>query len=642
MGPLLHSSTMLIRLALLFFALCLTACAPKVAPDPTPHIVIDQFGYLPELQKRAIIRNPEIGYDAEESFMPGTRYVVIDTATGDAVFEGVPTAWNAGAIHEQSGDRVWWFDFSAVKEQGTYLIRDIEHGVDSHPFDIADEVYTPVLKAAFKTFYYQRAGFEKRAPYALPGYADGASHLGPGQDTEARLFSAKDDTSMARDLRGGWYDAGDYNKYTNWMANYVRGLLHAYLENPRIWTDDFGIPESGNGVPDILDEVKWGLDWLERMQNDDGSMLSVMSLAEGSPPSAADGPSFYGPANTSASYSTAGAFAMAADVYLRVPEYSKDAARYKFRALRAWNWAEANPDVIFKNNDAEYNSEGLAAGQQDVGPERLKKKILMSAIYMFKITGEKKYTRQVETLYGELNPITPWAADGFEGDIAPTLLYFSRMGGVSHEFKSRIRRDYQNIMTGDNGVMRGVEQAEHAYAAPMNSYNWGSNSTAVRRGSVFTQAAQANMTGPSETDFKNAGAGYLHYLHGVNPQGLVYLSNMESYGAKKSVSEFYHAWFVNGSADYDSTKTSTYGPAPGFLVGGPNPWYERDECCKTTCGGYGAKMCKRPILSPPTGQPPMKSYAEFNDGWPLNSWSVTENSNGYQIDYIRLLSKYAR
>jgi len=169
---------MFARLIVFLLLFALTACAPKVAPDPIPHIVIDP-----------------------------------------------------GAIHEQSGDRVWWFDFSSVTEQGSYLIRDIERGVESHPFDIADDVYTPVLKAAFKTFYYQRAGFEKRAPYALPGYADGASHLGPEQDTEARLFSAKDDTSIARDLRGGWYDAGDYNKYTNWTANYVRGLLHAYLEN---------------------------------------------------------------------------------------------------------------------------------------------------------------------------------------------------------------------------------------------------------------------------------------------------------------------------------------------------------------------------------------------------------------------------
>jgi len=248
----------------------------------------------------------------------------------------------------------------------------------------------------------------------------------------------------------------------------------------------------------------------------------------------------------------------------------------------------------------------------------------------------------VEAIYSDINPITPWAADGFEGDIAPTLLYFSRMRGVSSRFKSRIRRDYQNTLAGDNGLINGIKQAEHAYATPMESYNWGSNSTASRRGSVFAQAVIANMKAVSKTEYRNAGASYLHYIHGVNPQGLVYLSNMERYGAEKSVSEFYHTWFVNGSEDYDSTISSTYGPAPGFLVGGPNPWYGRDDCCKTKCGGYGAKVCKRPVLSPPTGQPPMKSYAEFNDGWPLNSWSVTENSNSYQTAYIRLLSKYAK
>ena len=631
------------RFLSLVLCLCLAACGAKnVSETTTPHIVIDQFGYLPELDKRAIIRSPEIGYDAGQSFTPGSRYAVIDVASDQAVYEGAPTVWDEGRVHEQSGDKVWWFDFSAVTQEGSYLIRDVERGVDSHPFDIANDVYTPVLKAAFKTLYYQRAGFEKRAPYALPGYEDGASHLGPGQDPQARLYNAKEDASTERDLRGGWYDAGDYNKYTSWTANYVRGLLHAYLENPAAWTDDFGIPESGNGVPDILDEVKWGLDWLERMQNDNGSMLSVMSLGEGSPPSSADKPSFYGPANSSASYSSAGAFAMAADIFAKEPKYRKDATRYKSRALRAWNWAEANPNVIFRNNDAEQGSEGLAAGQQEVGPERLKKKILMSAVYMYKITGARKYVRQVEALYGELNPITPWAADGFEGDIAPTLLYFSRMQGVPQNFKSRIRQDYQNILTGDNALLDGVTEAEHAYDAPMGSYNWGSNSTASRRGSVFTQAAMAGMKGASKAEFKNAGAGYLHYLHGVNPQGLVYLTNMERYGAEKSASELYHAWFVNGSTDYDSTKTSTYGPAPGFLVGGPNPGYERDACCKTVCGGYGAKICKRPILSPPTGQPPMKSYAEFNDGWPINSWSVTENSNSYQIAYMRLLSKYVR
>ena len=86
-----------------------------------------------------------------------------------------------------------------------------------------------------------------------------------------------------RDVSGGWYDAGDYNKYTNWTAEYVVDLLRAYRERPEIWTDDYDIPESGNGVPDILDEVKWGLDWLVKMQDDDGSLLSIVGLDHAQP-----------------------------------------------------------------------------------------------------------------------------------------------------------------------------------------------------------------------------------------------------------------------------------------------------------------------------------------------------------------------
>ena len=444
-------------------------------------------------------------------------------------------------------------------------------------------------------------------------------------------------------MRGGWYDAGDYNKYTSWTANYIRTLLHSYIENPDVWTDDFGIPESGNGVPDILDEVKWGLDWLERMQNADGSMLSVMSLADGSPPSSADGPSYYGPANTSATYSSAGAFAMAADVFANTPTYRTEAARYRKRAVEAWNWAEANPNVIFKNNDAEQGSEGLAAGQQEVSAERLQKKILISAVYMFKITGQRKYARQVERIYDEIDPITPWAAEGFEGDIAPTLLYFSRLKGVPSSFASRIRKDYQNILTGDNGLMAGIDASEQGYGAPMSGYYWGSNGAASRRGSVFTQAAFAKMGGAQPQDYRNAGSHYLHYLHGVNPLGLVYLSNMERYGAENTPSpKFIIIGLPMAAKIMTAPSPQPMAPRRDFLWAAPNPGYERDACCKTKCGGYGAKICKRPILSPPAGQPPMKSYAEFNDGWPINSWAVTENSNSYQTDYIRLLSKYAK
>ena len=116
---------------------------------------------------------------------------------------------------------------------------------------------------------------------------------------------------------------------------------------------------------------------------------------------------------------------------------------------------------------------------------------------------------------------------------------------------------------------------------------------------------------------------------------------MGGYGAENSVTQFYHEWFKDGSV-WDAVGSSRFGPAPGFLVGGPNDSYSRDICCNTSCPGTGAQMCRLPVKAPPSGQPASKSYADFNEGWPINSWEVTENSNSYQISYIRLLSKFAR
>ncbi len=612
------------------------------AQTSTP-ILVDQFGYLPELQKRAVIKDPQIGYDAALSFTPGTRYAVIDLSNEKIAFEGSPVLWNDGKIDPVSGDKVWWFDFSAVTKPGRYVIRDIERSVDSYPFEINANIYKPVLKAAFKTLYLQRAGFEKREPYTPQGYADRASHLGKGQDPQARLYSAKRDARTERDLRGGWYDAGDYNKYTSWTANYVTWLISAYIENPSVWTDDFEIPESGNGIPDILDEVKWGLDWLERMQNADGAMLSVMGLAEGSPPSKATGRSYYGPPNTSGTVTAAGAFAMAAKVFSSEPQLRRHSARYADRAKKAWQWAESNPDVKFYNNDEKQGSEGLAAGQQEVDFDRLQKKKLIAAVHMYALTEDAYFADNVSNLYESVKPMAPNTPDGFEGHLAYELLYFSRQNGVDTRFANKIKRDYAaNVLNAYNG-WPAISSRESAYNAHVDGYWWGSNSTKARRGSVYTQAVLAGVGNQPSSDYLNAAAGYIHYLHGVNPNAKTYLSNMSRYGAENSVNRFYHAWFKNGSKDYDDVRTSKYGPAPGFLVGGPNPSYERDPCCESgTCGGFGAALCKLPILAPPSNQPPAKSYADFNDGWPLNSWSVTENSNSYQIAYIRLLSKFAR
>src|SRR5262249_37077162 len=160
-----------------------------------------------------------------------------------------------------------------------------------------------------------------------------------------RLFSDQGNSATERDLWGGWYDAGDYNKYTNWTAAYVLRFLHAYAENPSVWGDDYDIPESGNGVPDVIDEAKFGLDFLSRLQNSDGSVLSIVGEAGASPPSAATGPSLYGSPSTSATLSAAAAFAYASKVLrtLGKPDLNTNADALLDRAKNAWAWADAHP-----------------------------------------------------------------------------------------------------------------------------------------------------------------------------------------------------------------------------------------------------------------------------------------------------------
>jgi hypothetical protein len=196
---------------------------------------VDDFGYRPDAPKVAVIRDPVTGFDAAESFEPGATYALVDALTGERVHTGSPVAWNNGAEDASSGDRVSWFDFSSVTEPSAYYVLDTERGVRSPVFFVASDVYREVLKHAVRTFFYPRAGQEKAAEFAGESWADGASHLRPGQDHEARLFSSPGDASTARDLSGGWYDAGDYNKYTNWASEYVVDLLRAYRERPGFW-----------------------------------------------------------------------------------------------------------------------------------------------------------------------------------------------------------------------------------------------------------------------------------------------------------------------------------------------------------------------------------------------------------------------
>jgi endoglucanase len=612
---------------------------------PIPLIVVDQFGYRTSATKVAVIRDPQVGYDADVDFTPSATYAVVDRATGATVKQGAPAAWNGGAVHEDSGDRAWWFDFSDVTTPGTYTVVDMATGRRSVEFEIRDDVYRSVLRHAMRTFYYQRAGQEKAAAHAGAEWADAPSHLGPGQDAEAHSWLDKTNAALARDLRGGWYDAGDFNKYTSFTTGYVITLLNAIEENPTAFDDDSGIPESGNGIPDLLDEVRWGLDWLIRMQNDDGSVLCIEGVASGSPPSSATGPSYYGPPTTAASLSAAGAFAYAGKVFAArtEPALQSFGSELQARALRAWSWAEANPQVLYYNNDdnRQPGSGGLGAGQQEMDDaNRLMAKVL-AAIYLFEQTGEASYRAFVEANQAALIPT--WGVSQWSVTAQDALLYYSKLPGATLEVSQSIQTRFIQDVTSKDDQLPAFTTGTDPYRAPMADYTWGSNQSKPAQGRLFLMIDRYGVDGALAPRARAAAEEYLHYVHGLNPLGLVYLTNMQRAGAEHSAATVNHTWFNQGTR-WDVVSPTTPGPAPGILVGGPNPSYSQDGCCADGSNCYGASefsLCSM-SLTPPLAQPAMKSYLQFNEGWPVNSWSVTENSNGYEAQYIRLLAAFAR
>ncbi len=603
-------------------------------PEISKFIVIDQFGYLPNSKKIAVIRDPQIGYDAQESFIPGAVYSVVNKETGDQAFTGTVESWQNGATDETSGDKAWMFDFTALKETGTYYILDVDSNLRSYEFEINGDVYDDVLIQAVRTFFYQRSGFAKQTPYANEEWVDGASHL---QDKKARDFLKKNDASTETDVSGGWYDAGDYNKYTNWTANYVVEFMKAFLENPGVWGDDYNIPESGNNIPDILDEAKWGIDHLFRLQQPDGSMLSVVGASHASPPSAAKGPSYYGTANTSGTLNSAAAFAISSKVYRSVG-LKTYADSLKQSAIQAWDWASENPNVLYYNNSG--STSGLAAGQQETNDYGRFVAKMEAAVFLYEITGEQKYKSFFESNYNNIHLMQWTFAYPFETTNQETLLYYTTLNGISAAVKSNILNKYKNAMEGQENFPAYTGKKD-PYMAHLKDYTWGSNSTKSNKGLMFTDYIYYNLNAAKNQLALDAAEVYIHYLHGVNPLNMVYLSNMYNFGAENSVNEFYHSWFSNGSAKWDRVGESLYGPAPGFITGGPNPSYDWDGCCPNGCGSStNNAWCTSESISPPKDQPKQKSYKDFNTSWPLNSWSVTENSCGYQLPYIRLLANY--
>ncbi len=605
-------------------ALAIVALAASAAAAPVqPLIQLDQFGWLPDSRKIAVLADPQTGYDAALAYTPGAALEVRKSATGAVVLSGAPVPWNGGAVHGQSGNKVWWFDFSALHEWGNYYIYDPANEVRSYGFEIGNDVYRTALRHAARMFYYQRSGFAKVEPFADARWTDAASHLGAKQDLDCRLVTDPSNAALSKDLSGGWFDAGDFNKYVNFSYAPLHNLLFAWSEHPEIWTDDFGIPESGNGIPDILDEVSWELAWLKRMQQADGSVLSKVSVTgfeSASPASADHAPRRYGAASTSATLTVASIFAHASRVFASAGQ-TAEAADLLSRAGLAWTWANANPGVIYTNS-------GFSSANPEVDLYERDMRKLTAAVQLFAATGNITYRSYVDANYASAHAIQWYYFYGFEGPTQDALLEYTSLPGATPAVKSVILNRKQSSINGGEFLpaFTGKTDGYRAYLKD-GDYVWGSNQIKAQAGLIFQAQLTYGVDLANAGSYRDVAEGYLHYLHGINPNGIVYLTHMNDQGAGKSCDEMYHGWFGDGTV-YDNASTSAKGPPPGYLTGGANPTYTPDNA-------YSG-----PVISPPQNQPTQKSYKDWNTSYPQNSWQLTEPAIYYQAAYLRLLSSY--
>ncbi|MCB0516386.1 MAG: glycoside hydrolase family 9 protein [Chitinophagales bacterium] len=617
-------------------------------PEPTidhDHFCIDQFGYRTGDQKIAIIRQAATGFDAPDSYTPAEFYALRRQSDGDTVYIHAKTYWESGAEHTQSGDYVCYFDFSNITTPDEYYIYDSENNIRSESFWINDDVYDEVMVEALRTFYYQRCGTAKTTPYAPSQWTDAACHVGAGQDYAA-LDMSNPIPSTAKDVSGGWHDAGDYNKYVPFAYNAVHHLLLAYEQNSYIFGDNNNIPESGNGVPDILDEVKWELDWLLKMQNtgggsNDGGVhikVSVSNFQAASPPSTDNAAHYYGPIHSASTRTTCSMLAHAAVVFATIPGMSNYADTLRNRAIRAWNWTVAHPTTPIYNNagfqSANPDFATWSTTDHDYWHQAIK---TCAAVYLFAATGNTTYKTYFDNNYTALHSYawTYWYP--FEPIFNETMLYYCALSGATTTVKNNIQNNcVSSVSTNNSDLLPAFLNNTDAYRAYLkdDDYTWGSNTFKSQAAHLFQNMNYYYLNPANYNNYQNAAAGFLHYFHGVNPQGYAFLSNMDEFGAEKSVNEIYHSWFGDGT-DFDNAQTSLYGPPPGFMPVGVNKNYAPDAAFYSA--PYNGTAAD---LTPPLNQPIQKSYRDFNTNWPQNSWLVSEVGIYTQAAYIKLLSHF--
>src|SRR5262249_14426216 len=202
--------------------------------------------------------------------------------------------------------------------------------------------------------------------------------------------------------------------------------------------------------------------------------------------------SYYGPATTAASLMGAAAFAYAAKLYSARSEadlrgYGNDLAT---RAKKAWDWATANPSVLYYNNDdtKQPGSRGLASGQQEMDDAQRLFAKFEAAVYLYELTGDVNYKGFVESNYTSI--IASYGPTQEDTDRQEALLYYAHLPGISAQVKSAILTKFVASVTRNADQLPMVTNNKDPYRSPIKDYTWGSNQSKVLQARLYQLLAK--------------------------------------------------------------------------------------------------------------------------------------------------------
>ncbi|MDR0503174.1 MAG: glycoside hydrolase family 9 protein [Treponema sp.] len=510
-------------------------------------IHLNQVGFDKDMPKKAIITTKG-------------EYCVILSEDNEVIFQPQLTAPFFDSV---SGDTVRCADFSELKKPGAYFL--FADGMKKK-FYISGRPYRALTGALVKGMYYQRCGCALEEKYSGK-FCHGACHTG-----KAVL---ENDKSVVKDVSGGWHDAGDYGRYVIPAAVTVSHMLYAYELFPKAFTDNLDIPESGNGTPDILNECRYELEWMMKMQREDGGLYHKVTTRIFAP--------FIMPENDTGelllfrvTHTATAAFAASLAQAYRVFKTHDRAFPEKMleASVRAWNWLEKNPEFEPFVNPPNTRSGGY-------GDENCDDEIFWAACELFAATKEEKYRQSMLALADKIEiHKLGWRDVGGLG----ALCCLFAIKNPDGDFTKKLRQRF--LAEADNYVEK-QKNSGYGTALVAEEYIWGSTMLVMNYAIVLICAKL--LTGKDE--YQNAAQSHLDYLLGMNATGYSFVTG---FGENAFRYPHHRPSYADGIDD----------PVPGLVSGGPNKRFPDLVCQK--------------LIPPET--PPAKFYID-------HTWTASANEN---------------